>query len=167
MTRSPGWLISQGKTEAARRSLVRLYGQNDTIDLRLESLQNTFAAESALQTHDKPSFIECFRPGNLKRTLTVCLIMFGTGLLGVSFLNQNTYVLLTLGLAPVHAFDIGVGGFFLACVVIVISWLFTDAIGRRRLWLIGVTGTILGMTTIGGLAYAKSSGALWAIASIM
>ncbi|KAJ5683419.1 hypothetical protein N7462_006584 [Penicillium macrosclerotiorum] len=164
---SPGWLISQGKPEAARRSLIRLYGQNDTIDLRLQSLQNVLAAERALQTHDKPSFVECFRPANLKRTLTVCLVMFGTGLLGVSFLNQNTYVLLTLGLPAVHAFDIGVGGFFLACVVIVISWLFTDAIGRRRLWLIGVTGTILGMATIGGLAYVKNTASLWAIAVVM
>lgn len=39
---------------------------------------------------------------------------------GIAFLNQITYVLhLTIGLpAVVHAFDVGVGGFFLAYVVL-------------------------------------------------
>jgi hypothetical protein len=67
----------------------------------------------------------------------------------------------------VHAFDIGVGGFFLACVVIILSWLFTDRIGRRRLWLIGVGGNVLGMATVGGLAYVKGNSGLWAIAVVM
>lgn len=93
--------------------------------------------------------------------------MFGTGLLGIAFLNQNTYVLLTLGLPAVHTFDIGVGGFFLACIVIMLSWLVTDRIGRRRLWLIGVGGNVLGMATVGGLAYVKGASGLWAIAVVM
>lgn len=130
-------------------------------------MQHTLTAEASVQGQEKASFIDCFRPPNLKRTLTVCLVMFGTGLLGVAFLNQNTYVLLTLGLAAVHAYDIGVGGFFLACVVIMLSWLFTDGFGRRRLWLIGVGGNVLGMATVGGLAYVKSASGLWAIAVVM
>ncbi|KAJ6032519.1 hypothetical protein N7540_003251 [Penicillium herquei] len=164
---SPAWLISQGKVDAAHASLVRLYGNDDTVDIRLQSLQNTLTMEASVLNQEKPSFFECFQTPNLKRTLTVCLVMFGTGMLGVAFLNQNTYVLLELGLPTVHCFDIGIAGFFLGCVTIVISWLFTDAIGRRRLWLIGVSGNILGMATVGGLGYVNSTAGHWAVAVVM
>ncbi|PYH85288.1 putative MFS sugar transporter [Aspergillus uvarum CBS 121591] len=164
---SPTWLLSQGKVDATRASLVRLYGQNNSIELRLQSLQMTLAAEASTQSQHKASFIECFQARNLKRTLTVCLMMFGTGLLGVAFLNQNTYIILTLGLPSAHAYDVGVGGFFLACVVIIVSWLFTDRIGHRRLWLIGVGGNVLGMATVGGLGFVNNHAGLWAIAVVM
>lgn len=67
--------------------------------------------------------------------------------LGIAFLNHNTSVLLTVGLpAVVHAFDVGVGGFFLAYVVIMLSWLFADCFDRYA-----GGGYVLGMATVGCL----------------
>ncbi|KAL6229493.1 hypothetical protein BDW75DRAFT_249641 [Aspergillus navahoensis] len=164
---SPVWLLSKGKHEEARKSLIRLYGKDNKIDIRFEHLRKILAVEASTSGESEASFLECFRGHNLKRTLTVCMMLFGIGMTGVAFLNQNTYFLLTLGLPAVHAFDIGIGGFFLACVVIAASWIFSDMIGRRRLWLIGLAGNVIGMATVGGLGLVDNTAGLWAVAVLM
>ncbi|KAL5347519.1 hypothetical protein ACLOAV_007831 [Pseudogymnoascus australis] len=136
------------------------------IEPRLDALQATLTAETLGEKAG--SFVECFRGTNLKRTATVSLLFFGSGgLIGASFLSQNIYFLLTVGLEAVHSFDIGIGGFFLACVAIAIGWIFTDFIGRRRLWLVGVSGNAVAMAVIGALSFNSSRGGLWAIAVLM
>ncbi|KFY47535.1 hypothetical protein V496_10597 [Pseudogymnoascus sp. VKM F-4515 (FW-2607)] len=162
---SPTWLLSRGRTDDARASLNRLYNMNN-IEQRLDALQTTLTAETLGEKAG--SFVECFRGTNLKRTATVSLLFFGSGgLIGASFLSQNIYFLLTVGLEAVHSFDIGIGGFFLACVAIAIGWIFTDVIGRRRLWLVGVSGNAVAMAVIGALSFDSSRGGLWAIAVLM
>lgn len=163
--RSPTWLLSRGRTDDARASLNRLYKKNN-VELRLDALQATLTAETAGEKEG--SFIECFKGTNLKRTATVSLLFFGSGgLIGASFLSQNIYFLLTVGLEAVHSFDIGIGGFFLACVAIAIGWFFTDVIGRRTLWLVGVSGNAVAMAVIGALSFDSSRAGLWAIAVLM
>ncbi|KAL3254268.1 hypothetical protein ABHI18_009030 [Aspergillus niger] len=164
---SPVWLLSKGKCEAARQSLTQLYGTDSSVELRFQLLQQTLDEEADSAITSEATFRECFRGYNRKRTLTVCMMMFGMGLIGVAFLNQNTYFLLSLGLHATQAFDIGIGGFFLACAALAAGWLYTDTIGRRRLWLIGLVGNIVGMGTIGGLGFADSTGSTWAVAVLM
>jgi len=104
----------------------------------------------------------------LLRTATVAMLFLGSsGLIGSAFLAQNIYFLLIAGLPAIHSFDIGIGGFFLACTAIALGWFMTDKIGRRTLWLVGVAGNVVGMIIIGALAYSSSKGALWGIAVVM
>ncbi|KFY06616.1 hypothetical protein V492_07907 [Pseudogymnoascus sp. VKM F-4246] len=162
---SPTWLLSRGRTDDARASLNRLYNSNN-IEPRLDMLQATLTAETSGEKEG--SFIECFKGTNLKRTATVALLFFGSGgLIGASFLSQNIYFLLTVGLEAVHSFDIGIGGFFLACLAIAIGWFFTDVIGRRTLWLVGVSGNAVAMAVIGALSFDTSRAGLWAISVLM
>jgi SP family general alpha glucoside:H+ symporter-like MFS transporter len=166
--RSPVWLLSKSRLEDARQSLIRIYGKDNNIDIRLQLLQQTLEMEDNSSAGDtEASFLECFRTHNLKRTMTVCMMLFGIGMTGVAFLNQNTYFLLTLGLPAVHAFDIGIGGFFLACLVIAGGWFFNDRIGRRRLWLTGLMGNVVGMSVVGGLGFVHNNAGLWAVAVLM
>ncbi|KAL3496564.1 general substrate transporter [Aspergillus germanicus] len=165
---SPVWLLSKGRHEEARKSLIQLYGKDNKIDIRFEHLREILAMEdNNHHGESEAGFLECFRGHNLKRTLTVCMMLFGIGMTGVAFLNQNTYFLLTLGLSAVQAFDIGIGGFFLACAVIAASWMFSDRIGRRRLWLVGLAGNVAGMAAVGGLGFVDSRASLWAVAVLM
>jgi SP family general alpha glucoside:H+ symporter-like MFS transporter len=93
--------------------------------------------------------------------------MFSTSAIGIPFLSQNIYFLFTVGLPAVHVFDIGIAGFFLGGLLVVFGWVYNDRIGRRRLWLCGLGGNLIGMVIVGGLAFAGTMGSFWAIGVIM
>jgi hypothetical protein len=137
------------------------------VDARLAHLQNTIHHELEQNAHS--SYLECFKGTDRKRTLTVCFLMFGNGLIGSAFLTQNIYFLSLAGLPVVHCFDINIAGFGLALLIIPCSWYFGDKLGRRPLYLIGVVGNAIGMAIVGGLGYAPSSnkGAVWVLAVFM
>ncbi|KAL3442662.1 putative MFS sugar transporter [Aspergillus insuetus] len=164
---SPIYLLSKGKTSQAERSLRRLHGADDpTLSLRLASIAYTLEEEQASQAASA-SPLELFRGSNLKRTLTIAFIMFSTSAIGIPFLSQNIYFLFTVGLPAVHVFDIGIAGFFLGGLLVVFGWVYNDRIGRRRLWLCGLGGNLVGMVIVGGLAFAGTMGSFWAIGVIM
>ena len=93
--------------------------------------------------------------------------MFSTSAIGIPFLTQNIYFLFTVGLEATNVFDIGIGGFFLGALFVVLGWVSNDKIGRRRLWIYGLIGNFVGMVTVGGLAYSGTQGSYWAIGVIM
>jgi hypothetical protein len=95
--------------------------------------------------------------------------MFGNGLTGTAFLTQNIYFLTLAGLPVIHCFDINIGGFVLALILMPIVWYFIDRVGRRPLYLIGVGGNIIFLATIGGLGYAPvaNKGAVWTVAVLL
>lgn len=165
---SPTYLVMKGRRAAAHSSLSRLYGKDNSIDARLAHLQAGILRELQKDASTDASYLDCFKGTDLKRTLTVCLLMFGNGLIGTAFLTQNIYFITLAGLPVIHAFDINIAGFGLALIIMPLTWLFGDRIGRRPLYLVGVIGNILGLATVGGLGYATSkSGPVWAIAVLM
>lgn len=93
--------------------------------------------------------------------------MFSTSAIGVPFLTQNIYFLITVGLNVTSVFDIGIGGFFLGCLFVMLGWLSNEGIGRRRLWLWGLIGNFLCMVTIGALGFSTTKASQLAIAVIM
>jgi hypothetical protein len=95
--------------------------------------------------------------------------MFGNGLTGTAFLTQNIYFLTLAGLPVIHCFDINIGGFAIALILMPIVWCFIDRVGRRPLYLIGVGGNVIFLTIIGGLGYAPSAdkAAIWTIAVLL
>jgi hypothetical protein len=95
--------------------------------------------------------------------------MFGNGLIGSAFLTQNIYFLILAGLPAIHCFDINLGGFGIALLIIPCSWYFGDKLGRRPLYLVGVVGNAIGMAVVGGLGYAPSSNkvATWTVAVLL
>ncbi|KAK7202438.1 putative MFS sugar transporter, partial [Myxozyma melibiosi] len=163
---SPLWLVTKGKDEQARKMLRRLYGNEREVEIRYELLLHTYEKEKALE-NEQASFSECFKGPDLKRTLTIMLLMFSNGTIGAGFLAQNIYFLLTVGLPAIHSFDIGIGGFFLGAVAIVLSSIYSDRIGRRRLFLWGTFVNTLGMLIIGCLGIKSSKAIAWAIAVVM
>jgi hypothetical protein len=165
--RSPNYLLLKGRADAARKSIARLYGQDNHIDARLAHLQSGIRHET--KQDQKASYLDCFKGTDRKRTLTVCLLMFGNGLTGTAFLTQNIYFLTLAGLPVIHCFDINIGGFALALILMPIAWYFVDRVGRRPLYLIGVGGNVLFLAAVGGLGYVPSAnkGATWTIAVLL
>jgi MFS family permease len=165
---SPTWLLLKGRTEAAKRSLQRLYGPHNNIQARLAhmALGIRLEEEQALR-HGTGSYIDLFRGSNLKRTLTVVWMFLGFGFTGACLLAQSVYFLIIAGLEPIHSYDVAIGGFAIAILAIIGSWFFMEKSGRRSMFLIGAGGNCITMFVIGGLYYTDKKGALWAVAVIM
>jgi hypothetical protein len=168
MPESPSWLLMKGKDTAARKVLSRLYGSNNNIDARFAILRKQVEKERhEILQNGTGGYLELFKGANLKRTFTVFWLFLGAGLNGASLLSQNIYFLIIAGLPAIHAFDVGIGGFGLAILTIVASWFCMEKIGRRLIWLTGVSVNILVMAVIGALYYAHNHSSLWAIAILM
>jgi hypothetical protein len=86
---------------------------------------------------------------------------------GAAFLAQAIYFLIIAGLPPINSFDVAIGGFGLACILIVTTWFVMDKLNRRLSFFAGLILNLIAMLVVGGLYYNPSHGALWAIAVIM
>lgn len=93
--------------------------------------------------------------------------MFGNGLVGSAFLTQNIYFLGLAGLPIIHGFDINIAGFGLALLIIPLSWVMGDKVGRRKLYLVGCAGNAVCMAVVGGLGYTNTTPSLWALGVIL
>lgn len=168
MPESPIWLLLNNKTDQAKQALVRLYGADNNIDIRISILQMEIERErQSREMAETGSYLEALRGSNLRRTLTVVWLFVGVGFNGASFLSQNVYFLIIAGLPAIHSYDVAIGGFGVAIFAIIASWFYMENFGRRSLWLVGVSGNIFAMAVIGGLYYVPNGGSLWAIAILM
>ncbi|KAG2024221.1 hypothetical protein GB937_003868 [Aspergillus fischeri] len=164
---SPVFYVAHGKHDKAQSALRRLHGSADQyLHIRYRAIVHALDEERKQQS-DSASWSELFKGFNLKRTITIGFIMFSTSAIGVPFLTQNIYFLITVGLNVTSVFDIGIGGFFLGCLFVMLGWLSNERIGRRRLWLWGLFGNFLCMVTIGALGFSTKKASQLAIAVIM
>jgi MFS family permease len=111
--------------------------------------------------------MSCFRGTDSKRTATTALLFSLTNLAGAAFLSQNIYFLITAGLEAVHSFDIGIGGFAFAAILIACSGLYLQKVSRRNAIISGLIFNLVFMIIIGALYFAPGRGAIWAIAILM
>lgn len=161
------WLIRKQKIDRARKVMKTLYGPNDAED-RLTREMHIIRTENENASHSPQlSWTSCFRGSNFKRTATTALLFSLTNLAGAAFLSQNIYFLITAGLEAVHSFDIGIGGFAFAALLIAFSGVYLQKISRRNAILSCLVFNLVLMTIIGALYFAPGRGALWAIAIIM
>jgi MFS family permease len=168
MPESPTWLLLTGRTSAAKRSLERLYGSRNNIAARMAHLSFIIRMEAETAKREGTgNFMDLFRSNNLKRTLTVVWMFVGFGLTGACLLAQSIYFLIIAGLPAIHSYDVAIGGFGIAIIAIIGSWVYMEKVGRRSLFLVGACGNMVVMFMIGGLYYSNANGALWAVAIIM
>ncbi|KAL4765660.1 MFS-type transporter fmqE [Aspergillus foveolatus] len=164
---SPVYLINSGRVDAAERVMKKLYSSKFSIDDRLAYLVKTISEEQEQQRISAGSYLDCLRGSNLKRTLTVMFLYSTANLGGAAFLSQSIYFLLTLGLPSVHVFDISIGGFALAIIVILLTGFIGKFLSRRRMLLMGCLINLAFLIVIGCLYYASGMGPSWAVAVLM
>ncbi|OJJ60889.1 hypothetical protein ASPSYDRAFT_29409 [Aspergillus sydowii CBS 593.65] len=164
---SPIFLINAGRTNEAKKVMTKLYSSRFSLDDRLAYLVKTISEEQEQQRISAGSYLDCFQGTNLKRTLTVMFLYSTANLGGAAFLSQSIYFLLTLGLPPVHVFDISIGGFALAVVIIVLTGVVGKFLSRRTMLLAGCLINLVFLLVIGCLYYAPGMGPAWAVAVLM
>lgn len=164
---SPNFLIMKGRLSEARKSMVKIYGAEKSIDARFAYLVKSIQQEQADRKLHTGTLFECFKGTNLRRTMIVIFIYTASLWGGASLLTQSIYFLIIAGLPAIHSFDVSIGGFGLSMVIIVLSWVFFDRVQRRVLFQVGCVLNFIMMLTIGALYYAPGIGHLWGIAIVM
>lgn len=144
----------------------KIYGPNQA-DESLEYEIRAIQAEQEFEANNKATYMACFQGTNRKRSLTVAFLYSTANIGGASFLAQNIYFLITAGLEAVHCFDVGIGGFGLAVLIILTSGVYLKYVNRRNVVLIGLVLNLVVMVIIGALYWADKKGGLWAIAVLM
>ena len=147
--------------------MTRIYGKADDVDARLAYLIKTIREEKSNHSLESGTYFECFKSKDLKRTLTVIFLYTAANIGGAAFLAQSIYFLIIAGLPAIHAFDVSIGGFGLACIIIVSSWFIMNKISRRTGFMAGCIINFVIMLIVGALYYSPGNGSLWAIAVLM
>jgi len=170
---SPWWLVRKGRTEDAKRALLRLTSLNKETsfdaDETISMMVHTTALEEKI-THGA-SYLDCFRGVNLRRTEIVCMVWAIQNLSGNSFSGYSTYFLEQAGLGASSAYDFALGQYGINMVGVFGAWfLMSRGIGRRSLYLYGLCGLcsmlfILGF--LGLVPHKHKSQASLATGSIM
>jgi hypothetical protein len=166
-SRSPVYDILSNRGDRAKKLFKWIYGDNAEAEERYNYLAKTIEEENSQRDANKASYIECFQGINLKRTLTMMFLFAIVNLAGAPFLSQSIYFLISVGLPAIHVFDISVGGFGLAIIIIIASGMLLKNIARRTVLFWGTLVNFLFMVVIGGLYWTPGDGPKWAIAILM
>ena len=166
---SPTWLIRKGRIDEARRSLRRLTGASvgeEEIEQTVAMISHTNALEMTLQ--EGTSYLDCFRGPNLRRTEIACLVWVAQVACGIWFGGNVVYFLEQAGFDPTKSFDFGVGENAIALVGTILAWFVLPRVGRRRLYLVGLTTLFLLLLAVGFMGIPEPAPGLgWASGALM
>lgn len=156
-----------GREQNAKKLYEWLYSESADREERYNYLTKTIEEESSQQNANKTRYIECFQGTNLKRTLTVMFLFGIVNLGGAPFLSQSIYFLISVGLPAIHVFDISVGGFGLAIIIIIASGILLRNFRCSHILFWGTVINLVFNLVIGALYYGRGDGPKWAIAILM
>lgn len=151
---SPWWLVRRGKTEEAKRSLLRLTSLDRETDFDADETIAMIVHTTALEEKitSGASYWDCFKGIDLRRTEIVCMVWAIQNLSGNSFSNYSTYFLKQAGLSEYDAYAFAMGQYAINMVGVFGAWgLMTWGIGRRSLYVYGLCGLCTMLCILGFL----------------
>jgi len=140
---SPWWLVRKGRTEEAKKSLLRLTSLNRETDFDADETIAMMVHTTALEEEitSGASYLDCFRGTDRRRTEIVCMVWAIQNLSGNSFSGYSSYFLQQAGLAASTSYDFAMGQYGINMAgVFGAWWLMSLGVGRRSLYLYGLCG---------------------------
>lgn len=166
---SPWNSIRRGKSEEARRSLLRL--RQDTPE-RVQQVESTLAyisytTEMERIETENASFADCFKGTNLRRTEINCVVWAAQILCGNAVLGYSVVFLEAAGFSEIQAFDLNIS--LSACYIVggMICWLLMPRLGRATLYMGGMAFMFFCLIAIGGLGFHDSQESQMAIGILL
>jgi MFS transporter, SP family, general alpha glucoside:H+ symporter len=157
---SPWWLVRKGRTEEAKKSLLRLTSKSHESDFDADETVAMMVHTTALEekTTSGASYLDCFKGHDLRRTEIVCMVWAIQNLSGNSFSNYSTYFLEQAGLDDTSAYGFALGQYGMNMVGVFGAWgLMTLGIGRRSLYLYGLCGLCTMLFVLGFLGLVPAA----------
>lgn len=157
---SPWYLVRVGKLEEAKAVLLSLYGSDLEASDKLVGIQQTIAEE---ETFVSVSYIGAFKGTDRVRTLISTGVFACQHAVGIIFiLGFSTYFFQLAGLSTQNSLDLGVG--VTACGVAgnICSWFIVNRLGRRPIFLGGMSACTTILLLIGILDVVPTGPAKWA-----
>ncbi|KAL3474902.1 general substrate transporter [Aspergillus californicus] len=157
---SPWWLVRRGKSQDAKKSLLRLTSNNQetnfNADETIAMMVHTTALEQKITSG--ASYLDCFKGVDLRRTEIVCMVWAIQNLSGNSFSNYSTYFLKQAGLPDSTSYSFAMGQYGINMVGVFGAWfLMSCGIGRRKLYLYGLCGLCVMLLVMGFLGLVPES----------
>lgn len=104
------------------------------------------------------TYLDCFKGVNLRRTEIVCMLFVSQNFAGNTFSNYSTYFFEQAGLTGEIPYDFAMGQYGLNTVGAFVVWTFMAwGVGRRTLFLVGLTGLFLTLLTLGFVGLVPDS----------
>ncbi|KAK3904346.1 general substrate transporter [Staphylotrichum tortipilum] len=166
---SPTWLVRKGHMADARKSLRRLTSKETTdaeIDASLALIEYTDKLEKHME--EGTSYLDCFKGVNLRRTEIACTVWVAQVFCGIWFGGNVTYFLQQAGFDPERSFDFGIGLGGIAMAGTIGAWFIVPRVGRRTLYLFGLSTMLTLLLTIGFMGIPAITEPLgWATGALM
>jgi SP family general alpha glucoside:H+ symporter-like MFS transporter len=150
MPESPWWLVRKGKLDAAEKVIKRL-GSADMTEEEIRRTVATMVETNNLEKnmHEGAGYFDCFRGRNLWRTEISCVAWAAQLWCGFVISSYSTYFFELAGLAASDAYKMSVGQGGLHILFNIISIPVVARVGRRRLYLAGLSWMALMLFLVG------------------
>jgi SP family general alpha glucoside:H+ symporter-like MFS transporter len=170
---SPWWLIRQNRPEEAKTALIRLTtpqsDSNFNIDETISLMALTIDHEREVEANT--TYLACFKGLNLRRTIIVMGCYAAQLLDGNSLRANSTYFFEQAGLPTTQAFNMTIVNYSLALLGQIVAWFIISYVGRRTIYLWGLTWIFVLFIIIGGigipLQHKANSSLSWAVGGIL
>ncbi|KAK3070887.1 hypothetical protein LTR53_009658 [Teratosphaeriaceae sp. CCFEE 6253] len=113
------------------------------------------------------SYIDCFKGVNLRRTEITCVAWVMQAASGASLIGYAAYFFQQAGLPTTISFDFSMALYAVAICGAAISWFAMTYIGRRKLYLCGLTAQFTVLILVGFTSLAHSNAAYYATGSLL
>ncbi|KAK7973255.1 hypothetical protein PG988_007389 [Apiospora saccharicola] len=152
-----------GRLEEAERVLRRVTcgPQRDKAPQTLAMMVHTNDIEREIEAGS--SYRDYFRGSHRRRTEIACVSFAGQVLAGSQFAYSGTYFFQQAGMGADDAYKLGLGGTAIAFVGTILSWFLMRRVGRRTIYLCGMSGIVAYLFIIGVLTTeSRKNGVVWA-----
>jgi SP family general alpha glucoside:H+ symporter-like MFS transporter len=159
--------VRKERFEDARKSLRRLtFAPSDSeIDNTIAMLRHSDAIEKELSAGT--SYIDCFKGTNLRRTEIACIAWIVQAASGASLMSYSAYFFEQAGLPTTIAFDFSMALYSIAIVGVFISWWVMTYLGRRTIYIGGLSILFLVLMGVGFSSLAHNTSANYATGSLL
>lgn len=165
---SPWWFVRRGRTDDAKRALLRLTRRDGAINVDETVAMMDYTNEVEKQLSSGDSYLDCFRGSDRRRTEISCMVWVTQSLCGSAMTGYATYFYIQAGFPTARAFDLTMAMYGMAIIGEFVSWFSMRHFGRRTLYLWGCGLCTTVMLTSGCIGTQEHSSTMkWVLGSMI